>query len=176
MGSTSRSKTGVKGKWHRAEQEEKVKRRTILPGYPSMTPFETEIEVVKYLSGDIITCLLCGKGYKRLQTHLFMIHDCTVDKYKEMYRIPSVYGLIGKEVREKLSKFMKEMHDDNKVTGKHLGSHVKEAYMNGKKRTSERYKSVKSISNDKIKRERLSRYSKQRAQMRKEQTDPQDAA
>lgn len=68
-----------------------------MPGFPMEVPFESKEEVLAYLSGDRITCLLCGKQYRRLGNHLGAIHGVTEDYYREKYRIPWTYGLNSAE-------------------------------------------------------------------------------
>ena len=69
-------------------------RRKVLPGYPVEEPFTNVDSVKEYLSGDRIICLLCGKPYRRIGTHIQIVHDITVDEYKQKYNIPWTYGLI----------------------------------------------------------------------------------
>lgn len=85
-------------KWKKKEQ-----RRKVLPGYPVEEPFKSIDEVRAYMEGDSIICLLCGKSYRKLGTHLATIHDMTVDDYKEKYKIPWTYGLICSESSERYS-------------------------------------------------------------------------
>lgn len=68
-------------------------RRHVLPGYPvDPKPFTLE-EIREYFSGDRITCLLCGKPYKRLALHLPRCHSVTEDDYRKMYGLPWRRGL-----------------------------------------------------------------------------------
>jgi hypothetical protein len=75
-------------------------RRQVLPGYPIETPFESLKEVREYLKGSKIVCLLCGKAYKKLNTHLNKIHKMAVDDYRGLYRIPWTYGLLSPESKD----------------------------------------------------------------------------
>lgn len=156
-----------KGSWQRINDQEKLKARAVLPGYPIEEPFKTHEDIEKYLSGDQIVCLLCGKDYKALKTHI-LVHNHTVESYKEKYKIPSWYGLIGKSTFNKLSAFSKGLHASGKISGSALGECVANRYKSGKKRTPSSYKSVKSIENDVQKRQRLDFFSKQRSQAKKE--------
>jgi hypothetical protein len=99
MGLNGKGFMGKKESHLRSERKRKA-RRAVLPGYPINTPFENMYEVQKYLSGDRITCLLCGKEYKKLGNHLLKIHGVTVDEYKEKYQIPWTYSLATIETQE----------------------------------------------------------------------------
>jgi len=66
-------------------------------GYPVEKPFSSIEDVREYLSGDRVVCLLCGRSYKVLSSHLKAKHDMTTDEYRERYRIPWSYGLCGTE-------------------------------------------------------------------------------
>lgn len=70
--------------------------RAVIPGYPKTEKFKTEDEIEEYLSGDRITCLLCGKLYVQLGGyHTVRIHNMTAYDYKEMFGIPQKYALTG---------------------------------------------------------------------------------
>ncbi len=56
--------------------------------YPVERVFQTMEEVDAYLSGDRITCLLCGKQLRRLAVHLPKVHNMTGDDYRTKYGIP----------------------------------------------------------------------------------------
>ena len=71
------------------------RRRKVLKGFPWEGTFETKEEVYDYFSGDRIQCLLCGKWFQRLPSHLKAIHEMTSDEYKEMYGLPWKHGLCG---------------------------------------------------------------------------------
>jgi len=81
------------------------RRRKVLKGFPWEGKFQTK-EVYKYFSGDRIQCLLCGKWFKRLPTHLIAIHSMTSDEYKEMYGLPWKHGLCGRDYSLKFSEIM----------------------------------------------------------------------
>jgi hypothetical protein len=86
------------------------RRRKVLKGFPWEGKFQTKEEVYKYFSGDRIQCLLCGKWFGRLPTHLLAIHSMTSDEYKELYGLPWKRGLCGRENSMKLSKNLKERY------------------------------------------------------------------
>jgi predicted transcriptional regulator len=52
------------------------------------TPFQTMREVDDYLSGDAIVCLICGKGFQRLNSHLQRMHQVPADDYHRRFGIP----------------------------------------------------------------------------------------
>ena len=86
------------------------RRRKVLKGFPWDGKFQTKEEVHQYFSGDRIQCLLCGKWFKRLPTHLKAIHDMTSDEYKEMYGLPWKRGLCSEDHSLKLSENLKKRH------------------------------------------------------------------
>lgn len=68
-------------------------RRRVLPGYPvEPHPFSLD-EVRRYLSGDRIVCLRCGRSFRALGHHLTSIHQITDDEYRALYGLPWVRGL-----------------------------------------------------------------------------------
>lgn len=68
--------------------------RKIKAGYPIDRAFGSEDEVQQYLSGDRITCLLCGKDYKGLMGHTKIVHGIDIQDYRLKYNIPAHYGLM----------------------------------------------------------------------------------
>ena len=139
-------------RWQKLNEQQTLTRRTLLEGYPVEKPFETLADVEKYLSGDRIVCLLCGKDYKSLSAHL-KVHTYTTLSYKEKYKIPSNIGLAGRETFEKLS-----LKDKEKIaSGKLLrgGKLTKDSYAAGRQYFRHIYKSVKELQNDAEKAKRL---------------------
>ncbi|HUV59417.1 MAG TPA: MucR family transcriptional regulator [Desulfatiglandales bacterium] len=86
------------------------RRRKVLQGFPWEGKFQAKEEVYKYFSGDRIQCLLCGKWFKRLPTHLTAIHDMTSDEYRELYGLPWKRGLCSRDHSLKLSENLKKRH------------------------------------------------------------------
>lgn len=68
-------------------------KRGNLPGFPVETVFETREQLDQYLSGDTIQCLLCGREFQLLDTHLRGVHGLTSDDYRKRYGIGSTVGL-----------------------------------------------------------------------------------
>lgn len=77
------------------------RKRITLPGFPKAFVFQTREELDEYLSGDRVTCLLCGRTYALLDTHLRAQHGMTSDDYRERYGIPANRGLCGSERTER---------------------------------------------------------------------------
>jgi hypothetical protein len=55
--------------------------------------FKTRRDIERYFSGDTIECLICGRHFKRLQTHLAAKHGMTADDYKSRFGLPWTRGL-----------------------------------------------------------------------------------
>ena len=72
------------------------RRRHIAAGFPKEKAFATLEDVSAYLSGDRICCLLCGRWFKALTSHL-VLHDTNAEEYKLRYGIPWTYGLESEE-------------------------------------------------------------------------------
>lgn len=70
-------------------------RRVVLPGYPIPAGLLTAEQLAVYLSSDRITCLLCGKAYRRLGWHLEKIHGVSLDEYRDRYGLPYSKGVLS---------------------------------------------------------------------------------
>ena len=90
-------------------------RHKVLPGYPKKFIFSDLPALRKYLSGDKITCLLCGKQYKSLGAHLAQLHKMKVDDYKEMYGIPWTNSLAGNATKRNYGKHVKKRIADGEM-------------------------------------------------------------
>jgi hypothetical protein len=55
--------------------------------------FTTRREIENYFSGHKIECLLCGRYFKRLQSHLAARHQMSADAYKKRFGLPWTRGL-----------------------------------------------------------------------------------
>jgi predicted transcriptional regulator len=55
--------------------------------------FRTRRHIERYFSGDTIECLICGRHFKRLQTHLAAKHGVAADDYKRRFGLPWTRGL-----------------------------------------------------------------------------------
>lgn len=102
--------TGFAGKPESSSRNQRKfkSRRRILPGYPKTEAFESVDQVIKYMSGDSITCLLCGKQYKSLGLHLLKVHGVSPDRYKMDFGIPWTYSLMCEASVEKKSEQLKQ--------------------------------------------------------------------
>lgn len=89
-------------------------KRTILPGYPKSFVFECREDVDVYLSGDRITCLLCGRDFKALEPHLTKVHDFSADEYREKYGLPYRRGLVSEVLSSNISVRAKKLFAENK--------------------------------------------------------------
>lgn len=85
-----------------------------LPGFPKHFTFECREAVDAYLSGDRITCLLCGHDFRALEAHLKHSHEMTNDDYREKYGLPYRRGLCSGSVSERMSEVTKQRFQDNK--------------------------------------------------------------
>ncbi|MBV5329150.1 MAG: MucR family transcriptional regulator, partial [Chlorobium sp.] len=65
-----------------------------------MKRFESKEQVLEYLSGDTVECLVCGKRLKHLGKHLLK-HGMSSDDYREEFNIPWTFALSGQATREK---------------------------------------------------------------------------
>lgn len=150
------------GRWAERSYYQRLATRKILVGYPILTPFKNKEELDKYFESDKITCLLCGKAYKALPSHL-AVHEYTEREYKKKYKIPTSYGLIGSETRQKYIETAKKRLEQGLFDPQKMGETVKSKYARGEKRNSLKYVSVLQEANNPKKRERIGKYSKQRA-------------
>ena len=107
--------------------EKRAARRVILPGFPVEPRSFTLAEVRDYFSGDWITCLLCGKSYRKLSAaHLHRIHSMTEDEYRARYGLPWRRGLISTHCFENYSAATRKRMDEgwsppNDPDGRALG-------------------------------------------------------
>lgn len=96
-------------------------RRKVKPGYPVVEPFKSIEDVRHYLQGDRITCLICGRTFKRLGGHLYTLHCITEDDYRAYYKIPWTYGLLCSESKKNYSKRVKERLADGWIPPMKIG-------------------------------------------------------
>jgi hypothetical protein len=68
---------------------------------PTDEQFRSKAEVDDYFSGDYITCLLCGREFKSLGSHILRTHEVTVEEYKTRFGLPIVRGLVGQATHER---------------------------------------------------------------------------
>lgn len=88
-------------------------KRVIVAGFPKEFVFECRADVDAYLSGDRVTCLLCGMKFRILDTHLRKVHEISSDDYRERYGLPYCRGLCGSSFSERRSENSRAMYRDN---------------------------------------------------------------
>jgi hypothetical protein len=62
---------------------------------------QSKKDVESYYSGDKIECLICGKLFKALATHIVRVHGYTVDGYKQEFNLPWGRGLTSEKTSQK---------------------------------------------------------------------------
>ena len=77
-------------------------RRYIEDGFPMPGKFKTQEDLDDYFGGDKIQCLMCGRLFGALGTHLYRIHGMRVDDYKERFGLPWGKGLCGQAAYRKM--------------------------------------------------------------------------
>ncbi len=82
-----------------------------LPGYPKIEPFQTMEQVREYLAQERIDCLLCGRRFKMLNTHLLRVHKIGLREYKLKCGLPFTRGLVSTPTRTLLSEIAAERLD-----------------------------------------------------------------
>lgn len=82
-------------------------RRVVRDGFPVLKAFDDLDAVREYLSGETVTCLLCGRELKRLGRHLQPIHGISEDEYRKRYGIPYTYGLTSSASKSAYSNAVK---------------------------------------------------------------------
>lgn len=73
---------------------------------------ESKKDVEEYFSGDRIQCLICGKWYKALVSHITM-HGISVDEYRDRFNIPWGRGLVSQLTKEKQAIALKTRYANN---------------------------------------------------------------
>lgn len=75
-------------------------------------PFATKEDVAHYFSGDTIQCLLCGKWFCSLATHLVRVHETSVDEYKIMFGLPHSRGLVSDKTSKRQAEVLQRRIDE----------------------------------------------------------------
>jgi len=70
--------------------------------------FKTKDKMLEYFSGDRIECLICGKKFLSLGSHILYKHNMTVMEYKDKFNLPSCKSLCAKSTKDKMSKSLKK--------------------------------------------------------------------
>lgn len=74
-------------------------------------------EVVYDANGNPI-CHICGKGFRKLLSHVWQKHELYGNEYKEMFGLDKKKGIMSEEAKELLRQRVKENYD--KVVTKNL--------------------------------------------------------
>lgn len=82
------------------KEAEHAGRRRPLLGFPA-DPLTTTKAVQEYYSFPKIQCLLCGRWFGTLVTHLLRIHDISVTAYQDRFFLPRSRGLAGADASNK---------------------------------------------------------------------------
>ena len=75
--------------------QQRAKRRLVLPGFPWRGQFATPEEARAYVSQEQLQCLICGKSYRSLGSHINRIHKLDETSYKQQFGIPYGVGLVS---------------------------------------------------------------------------------
>lgn len=113
----------------------RLARRKVLPGFPVEEPFKNIEAVRDYFKNERVTCMLCGKIYKKLGNHLLKIHGVTCDSYRQRYNIPWTYGLICEESSVKYSEAVIKRFDEGWVPPMKIGEDHKKLISAPKRKT-----------------------------------------
>lgn len=61
-------------------------------------------EVADYVGGDVITCLICDRSFKRLSKHISSGHGCDHNDYKDILNIPRTVSLYSADSIQELTE------------------------------------------------------------------------
>lgn len=138
---------GLLTRHKRSGEKKLLNRRKSMPGYPKEFKFTTPEEVYNYFNSERLICLLCGKTYKLLGTHL-LIHGSNVESYREKYGLPYSRGLVGIHLKKHKSDRMKKMLSDGVITiSKEDGDRYRELAHKARRRKAQPYRKSVSIRN-----------------------------
>jgi predicted transcriptional regulator len=76
----------------------------VVPGFPWTGRFSTVEKAREYASGESIQCLICGKHYKALASHINRIHKVDESSYKQQFGIPYTVGLVSAPTAQRHAK------------------------------------------------------------------------
>jgi hypothetical protein len=97
MGSRIQPNHGGSGKPHSRRSRPKPPPKKAI----SYRPIQSVAELLLYLSGDKIACLICGGEYKSLGHHLSIAHSISPKQYKIDFNIPVTRSLCGEDLKER---------------------------------------------------------------------------
>lgn len=95
-----RSGTTMQKSKSRGDMAKYVAARQVMSGFPA-AGFSRPEDIEAYISGDTLTCLLCGKEYRGLLIHVRGLHQMAPDDYRMQFNIPAKYSLNGAATRER---------------------------------------------------------------------------
>lgn len=96
-------------------EQRRAARRNPLRGFPITDKFESIESVREYTSRERVICLLCGREFKKLGSHIEKVHEITRDEYRELYNIPYRHPLSCGETRALYSENMKRKIEDGTI-------------------------------------------------------------
>lgn len=76
--------------------------------FPWQGTFASRSQVFDYLDGDKIVCLVCGRWFRQLASHLAAKHASNAADYKDRYQIPHTAGLSGRDTKTVRSRKARE--------------------------------------------------------------------
>lgn len=82
------------------------RKKRLLRGFEGylMEPIKNIEHVRRYLNEPRLPCLLCGKRYDLLSTHISKVHKLTPREYKRIFNIPLSYSLTGRDYKQRKKK------------------------------------------------------------------------
>lgn len=96
------------------EMQRYMEVRRVFPGFPAK-PFSRIEDVEDYVSGDRITCLVCGRQFKDPTKHIVRVHQISIADYRVRFNIPSKYSLLVPATRELLVKNAYRINQDGRL-------------------------------------------------------------
>lgn len=98
--------------------------------------FQTVDELKAYLNQEKLPCLLCGKAFNGLYTHINFCHKMTADEYRLMFGIPKHCGLSGTLLRDKQSQRLRTQRRSGQIPQSPSQDHLDKLHRmaRGKKR------------------------------------------
>ncbi len=120
-----------------------------LPGFPCEGRFQTKEEVDEYFSHEKIQCLLCGRWFRNLPTHLRLSHDEDVESYRATYGLPWRRGLSGTESRNLRSEQLKKRIEDG-FKSPIIHKNVNRKRKSGRETDQPYYRNLKAKHLDKV--------------------------
>lgn len=86
--------------------------RKVLPGFPSQ-PFTRIEDIEAYVGGNVVACLICGKPYRKLMTHVKRIHQLDEVDYRNRFNIPAKYPLCSVDISLACRTLVASREDEN---------------------------------------------------------------